>query len=134
MEELTKLLAQIELTADEIIDTRQQIVNLDARRHKTREALNRLRELRDIDTVNKRSRKHWICVGDMFIRLGSNEARNLLLDDQYQTETGIEKLRDDLKKHVDKLNELEGKPERTGLNLKPLDKKEILALKTAFKI
>lgn len=132
MEELTKLLTKIELTADDIIDTKQQIVNLDAKRHKTREALNRLKDQR---TNNPNStRKNWVCLGDMFIRLNHNEARNLILDDSYHIDQGIEKLRDELQEKVGKLRELEGKPEITGFNLKPLKKEEILSLRTAFKI
>lgn len=132
MEELTKLLTEIELTADDIIDTKHQIVNFDAKRHKTREALSRLQDLKS--KSNNRNLKHWVCVGDMFIRLNSNESRNLIFDEQYHLDKGVEKLRDELKEKVEKLRILEGKPERGGFNLKPLDKKEILALKTAFKV
>lgn len=132
MEELTNLLTKIELTADDIIDTKQQIINFDARRHKSREALNQLKDLREKDGHN--SRKHWVCVGDMFIRLGYNETRNLIFDDQYQIDTEVEKLRVQLKDKVGELRELEGKPEIKGFNLKPLNKKEITALRTAFKV
>lgn len=132
MEELTKILTNIELTADDIIDTKQQIVNFDAKRHKTREALSRLKEIKE--KSGNRSLKHWVCVGDMFMRLNSNEARNIIFDDHYHIEQGVEKLRDELKEKVEKLRILEGKPENSGFNLKPLDKKEILALKTAFKV
>lgn len=132
MDELTKLLTNIEITADDVIDTKQQIVNLDARRHKTREAFNRLKEQREKDPRQKKT--HWVCIGDMFIRLGVNETRNLIQEDQYHTESGLEKLREDLKSKVAKLRELEGKPELSGFNLKPLKKEEILALRTAFKI
>lgn len=133
MEELTKLLTKIELTADDIIDTKQQIINLDARRHKTREASNRLKELQT-RYKNNPSKRHWVCVGDMFIRLNANETRNLIVDDQYQIDEGVEKLRDELKVKVDKLRELEGEPELTGFHLKPLKKEEINSLRAAFKV
>lgn len=132
MEELTKQLAKIELTADDIIDTKQQIVSFDAKRHKTREALNRLKDQRA--QSSGRSIKHWICVGDMFVRLNSNDTRNLIVEDQYQIDQGIERLRDELKEKVNELNILEGKPEIVGFNLKPLKKEEITALRTAFKV
>lgn len=132
MDELTKLLSKIELAADDIIDTKEQIVNLDARRHKTREALSRLRDQREKNPNPQR--KHWVCIGDMFIRLNANDAKNLIFDDHYQTEQGLEKSRDELKEKVEKLRQLEGKPELTGFQLKPLRKEEILSLRTAFKI
>ena len=132
MEELTKLLTKIELAADDIIDTKQQLISSDARRHKTREALSSLEALKK-ENPNQ-IRRNWVCLGDMFIRLGSNETRNLIYEDKYQTEIGIEKLRDELHVKVDKLRQLEGKPELTGFKLKPLDRKEILALRTGFKI
>lgn len=129
MEDLIKLLTEIELTADDIIDTKQQLINLDAKKHKTREALNRLKE------IQNNYKKHWLCVGDMFIKLNTNETRNIIVDDQYHIDKGIEKLfEDNLKVNVEKLRILEGKPERSGFNLKALDRKEILSLKTAFKI
>lgn len=129
MEQLTKLLTQIELTADDVIDTKQQIVDLDAKRHKNREALNCLRDLKP-----QQKNKNWVCVGDMFIRLNQNDTRNIIFDDQYHMEQGVEDLRDQLSDKVNKLRELEGKPEITGFNLKPLKKEEILSLRTAFKI
>lgn len=132
MDELTDLLTKIELTADDIIDTKQQIVNLDARRLKGREALNRLQDLRVKHPST--TYRHWVCIGDMFIKLNSNETRNLILEDLYTTDEGVEKLRDDLKEKVGQLNQLEGKPEITGFNLKPLRKEEIVALRTAFRI
>lgn len=132
MEELTRLLTKIELTADDIIDTRQQIVNLDAKRHKTREAINRLRELHN---KNPRSvKRNWVCLGDMFIELNYNTTRNSIIDEQYQLDQGVEKLHDELKEKVNNLRELEGKPELRGFSLKPLKKEEILALRTGFKI
>lgn len=132
MDELTKLLTKIELKADDIIDTKQQIVNLDAKRHKIREALS---SLKDQHTKNSNSTKrNYVCVGDMFIRLNHNSTRNLLVDDQYHIDQGIEKLRNELGDKVNELRELEGKPELTGFNLKPLNKQEVLALRSAFKI
>lgn len=132
MEELTGLLTKIELTADDIIDTRQQIVCLDAKRHKAREALNRLKDLRSVNP--NLAKKNWVCLGDMFIRLDQNSTRNLIFDEQYHLDQGVEKLRDELTEKVNKLNELEGKPELTGFALKPLSKQEILALRTGFKL
>lgn len=131
MDDLIKLLGNIELAADDICDTRQQLVNLDAKRHKTREALNSLKEQQRKQHPPKR---HWVCVGDMFVRLSTNEARNLIVDDQYHIDTGIEKLRDGLHEKVENLRVLEGKPQLTGFNLKALNKEEILALRTGFKI
>lgn len=132
MEELTTLLAKVELTADDIIDTKQQIVNLDAKRHKTREALNRLRDIRAKDSSS--AKKYWVCVGDMFVRLNYSDTKNIISDDHCHIDSGVEKLRNELPEKVNKLRELEGKPEITGFNLKPLNKEEILALRTGFKV
>ena len=132
MEELTKLLTKIELTADDIIDSKQQIVNLNRQQHETREALRRLKDLKD--TRPHYPNKHWICVGDMFVRLNYNESRNLIADDQYHLSTGIEKLEGEVREKVEQLRELEGRPVISGFNLKPLKKEEILSLRTAFKI
>lgn len=133
MDELTQLLTKVELVADDIIDTKQQIVDFDARRHKTREALSQLRNLRALDS-NPNHRKYWICIGDMFMRLNANDSKNWISEDHYQTEQSLDRLRDTLKEKVFELRELEGKPQVAGLNLKPLSKQEILSFRTAFKI
>lgn len=125
-------MTKIELAADDVIDTKQQVVTLDARRHKIREALSCLKEQH---TKNPNStKKNYVCLGGMFIRLDYNATRNLFVDEQYHIDQGIEKLRDELTGKVGKLRELEGKPELTSFNLKPLRKQEILALRTAFRI
>lgn len=133
MDELTKLLSHIELVADDIIDTKQQIVNFDIKRNKSREALNRLKELKGPGSFAN-AKQHWVCVGDMFIRLNTNDTRNLILEENYQTEIGVAKLHDEIKEKVNKLRQLEGQPEVSGLTLKPLSKKEIQSLRTAFKV
>ena len=134
MDQLTQLLAKVELIADDIIDSKTQIVHLDAKRQKNREALNKLRELQAVGDKSLPIQKAWVCVGSMFIKLSSNETKNLISDDQLQIDSGIEKFHNELKTKVANLRELEGKPQLTGFNLKPLGKEEILSLKTAFKI
>lgn len=134
MDQFTQLLTKVELIADDIIDSKTQIVHLDAKRQKNREALNQLRKLQAVGDKSWPIKKNWVCVGSMFIKLSSNETKNLISDDQLQIDSCIEKLHIELKTKVANLRELEGKPQLTGFNLKPLGKEEILSLKTAFKI
>lgn len=130
MDKITKALSQVELLADDIINDQAQKIDLDRKRHKNREVYNYL-------TKNKSSlgtSKQWLCVGNMFIKVTQNEAKNLITDDLSSLDKGIDELHEELKRKVDNLRELEGKPEVSGFKLKPLKKDEILALKTGFKI
>lgn len=132
MDAVFDTLTKIELAADDVLDVKAQIIDLENKKQKAHEADKSITEAQK--TTQHPRRKHWLAAGDMFIKLDYNDTKNCLIEEKYQLSEGINKLRDDLKEKVANLRQLEGKPELTAFNLKPLSKKELLALRTGFKL
>ncbi|XP_031156063.1 p53 and DNA damage-regulated protein 1 isoform X2 [Sander lucioperca] len=95
-------LTEVEEAAEDVLTTKQQIVDLDTRRNRNREALNALK----------------------------NEISD---SDQEQLDQEINELRKGLKAKVNRLNEMQGKPELRGYNLSPLSTDEIKAINGLLK-
>ncbi|XP_064160170.1 p53 and DNA damage-regulated protein 1 isoform X2 [Anguilla rostrata] len=100
---ILKYLTEVEVAAEDVLSDKQQIVDLDVKRHRNREALSALRD------VSQQS------------------------EDQEQLDKEISDLRNRLKAKVNHLNDLQGKPELTGYNLSPLTSNEIKAIHSLLK-
>ncbi|XP_029286521.1 p53 and DNA damage-regulated protein 1 isoform X2 [Cottoperca gobio] len=94
-------LTEVEEGAEEVLTIKQQIVDLDSRRNRNREALNAL--------------------------------KTEVSEDQEQLDKEINELRKGLKAKVNRLNEMQGKPELRGYSLSPLSTDEIKAINSLFK-
>nr|XP_006814317.1 PREDICTED: p53 and DNA damage-regulated protein 1-like [Saccoglossus kowalevskii] len=90
---------EVEGLAEEIVTDKHQIIDLDRKRNKNREALRALGKMQPVPGK-----------------------------DQNNIESEIGKLRDNLKPKVSKLRELEGRPEAKGFNLEALSRDEINAV------
>lgn len=117
-----QFLADIESTAETILADKEQLVELDRRRQKNREALRALQKLGD-DV-----RKPWVCIGNMFMKIPKGRTTELLQQEQEKLEEEIASLRKKLKKNVQLLRELEGKSEVQGFSLEPLSREEMQAI------
>ncbi|XP_042082573.1 p53 and DNA damage-regulated protein 1 isoform X2 [Haplochromis burtoni] len=95
-------LTEVEEAAEDVLTTKQQIVDLDTKRNRNREALNAL--------------KHDVADSD-----------------QEQLDKEINDLRKGLKAKVNRLNEMQGKPELRGYSLSPLSTDEIRAINSLLK-
>ncbi|XP_074516756.1 p53 and DNA damage-regulated protein 1 [Sebastes fasciatus] len=120
-------LTAVEEAAEEVLTSRQQIVDLDSKRNRNREALNALKnEMSDSDKVK-------VCFGNMFIKFPKLKTREMIQKDQEQLDKEINDLRNGLKAKVNRLNEMQGKPELRGYNLSPLSTDEIKAINGLLK-
>ncbi|XP_026096585.1 p53 and DNA damage-regulated protein 1 [Carassius auratus] len=119
-------LTEVEVAAEDILSDKQQIVDLDSRRNRNREALGALRNHSSNDHVK-------VCFGNMFIKFPPERTRSMILKDQEQLDKEISDLRKQLKAKVNRLNDLQGKPELRGYNLSPLSSDEIKAIGTLIK-
>ncbi|XP_030633736.1 p53 and DNA damage-regulated protein 1 [Chanos chanos] len=120
-------LTEVEEAAEDVLADKQQIVDLDLKRNRNREALNALRNDRSLnDKAN-------VCFGNMFIRLPKEKTKTMIQKDQEQIDKEISELRKRLKAKVNHLNELQGKPELKGYNLSPLSNEEIKAINSILK-
>ncbi|XP_067097077.1 p53 and DNA damage-regulated protein 1 [Osmerus mordax] len=120
-------LTEIEEAAEDVLANKQQIVDLDKKRNGNREALNALRN------PNSSNEKVKVCFGNMFIKFPKAKTTEMILKDQDQLDKEINDLRKVLKAKVNRLNELQGKPELRGYNLSPLSNDEIKAINSLLK-
>ncbi|XP_045213456.1 p53 and DNA damage-regulated protein 1-like [Mercenaria mercenaria] len=118
---LTQHLGEMEVVAEDILTDRQQIIDLDRKRQKTREAVRVL-------SKDKKSQKQWVCFGDMFIKFPSDKTRRMLQQDFDQLDSEIGDLRRNLKPKVNKLRDLEMKEDIKGFDLNPLSREELKTL------
>ncbi|XP_068598925.1 p53 and DNA damage-regulated protein 1 isoform X1 [Brachionichthys hirsutus] len=124
---ILEYLTEVEAAAEEVLTTKQQIVDLDTKRNRNREALNALKhEMSD-------SEKVMVCFGNMFIKLPKLKTSEMIQKDQEQLDKEINDLRKVLKAKVNHLNEIQGKPELRGYNLSPLSSDELKAISSLFK-
>ncbi|KAL7407294.1 hypothetical protein ABVT39_006361 [Epinephelus coioides] len=120
-------LTEVEEAAEDVLTTKQQIVDLDTKRNRNREALNALKhEIPDSEKVK-------VCFGNMFIKFPKSKTRDMIQKDQEQLDKEINDLRKGLKAKVNRLNEIQGKPELRGYNLSPLSTDELKAVNSLLK-
>ncbi|XP_065129085.1 p53 and DNA damage-regulated protein 1 isoform X2 [Paramisgurnus dabryanus] len=86
-------LTEVEVAAEDILADRQQIVDLDLRRNRNREALNALRNHSTNENVK-------VCFGNMFIKFSQENSTSMILKDQEQLDKEINDLRKCLKAKV----------------------------------
>ncbi|KAI5622984.1 p53 and DNA damage-regulated protein 1, partial [Silurus asotus] len=120
-------LTEVEVAAEDVLSDKQQIVELDGRRNRNREAMNALKNNTcDNDKVK-------VCFGNMFIKFPKESTKSMIQKDQEQLEKEINELRKGLKAKVNRLNDLQGKPELRGYNLSPLTSDELRAINNILK-
>ncbi|KAM9361978.1 p53 and DNA damage-regulated protein 1 [Symphorus nematophorus] len=120
-------LTEVEEAAEDVLTTKQQIVDLDTKRNRNREALNALKnEMSDSEKVK-------VCFGNMFIKFPKSKTTEMIQKDQEQLDKEINDLRKGLKAKVNRLNEMQGKPELRGYNLSPLSSDEVKAINSLLK-
>ncbi|XP_067444526.1 p53 and DNA damage-regulated protein 1-like [Thunnus thynnus] len=118
-------LSEVEEAAEDVLTSKQQIVDLDSKRNRNREALNALKnELSDSEKVK-------VCFGN--IKFPKSKTREMIQKDQEQLDKEINDLRKGLKAKVNRLNEMQGKPELRGYNLSPLSTDEVKAINSLLK-
>ncbi|CAG2111184.1 unnamed protein product [Medioppia subpectinata] len=125
MNEILNALQKVEECAEDIIVNKQEMIALNVKLNKNREALNALKRRKE---YTNDSDKLWLCFGNSFIKQSVSSAKSVITEDQNQLTKRIEELRNGLKPKVDQLRQLEGKEELKGFNLKPLAKQELSAL------
>ncbi|KAM9364310.1 p53 and DNA damage-regulated protein 1 [Pholidichthys leucotaenia] len=120
-------LTELEEAAEDILTCKQQIVDLDTKRNRNREALNALKH--DVPD----SEKVKVCLGNMFIKFPKSKTAEMIEKDQKQLDNEINELRNGLKEKVNCLNEMQGKPALRGYSLSPLSTDEIKAINNLLK-
>ncbi|XP_025913026.1 p53 and DNA damage-regulated protein 1, partial [Apteryx rowi] len=96
-----------------------QIVDLDVKRNRNREALRALQKEPDADE------EAMVCFGNMFIELPKAKTKEMMQKDQEHLDEEINKLRKELRGKVNRLFEAQGKAELKGFNLNPMTPEEM---------
>ena len=122
---------KVEELAEDILSDKQEIVDLDRKRHANREALSALDKQAKSGWKGEQT-KTWISMNNCFIQLPNKTATELVKKDQVKLDVEVNKLRSDLKVKVNKLNDTEGKPELKGFGLKALNTGEMAAVRQAI--
>ncbi|XP_032789439.1 p53 and DNA damage-regulated protein 1 [Daphnia magna] len=127
IEKTQQFLIQTETAAQEILITKDELVALDFRRQKTREAFRALKN----DMIP--GEKAWMSVGNMFVKTRTLKAQNLLEREMKELDKDISDLHNKLKEQVKMLRDLEGKPELKGFDLQPITKEADIIMKALSK-
>lgn len=114
-------MSEVEAVAEEILTSKQHMIELDKKRQKSREAIRVLQK-------DKTSTKQWVCFGNMFIKMPSKETKLLLEKDFDQLDKEISETRQELKPKLRQLRDLENKDNPKGFHLNPLTKEEMRAV------
>ncbi|EFX88251.1 hypothetical protein DAPPUDRAFT_305534 [Daphnia pulex] len=126
-EKTQQLILQTEAAAQEIFITRDEIVALDFKRQKTREAF------RALKNGLEPSEKAWVSIGNIFVKIRTSKAQNLLERELKEVDQEISEHRNKLKEQVKHLRDLEGKPELKGFDLKPISKEAEIIMQVLSK-
>jgi len=110
-------ITDLEEVGDEILKDRQTIIDYDRKRNANRESLRHLR--------NQTGAKTWIAMGNTFFKLETTAVSEIIRKDQIKLDEAINTLRDDLKKKVDKVRDLDAKPSLKGFQLNPLSPEDL---------
>ncbi|VDK69743.1 unnamed protein product [Litomosoides sigmodontis] len=89
-----------------VVMGKRAMVELDERRQKCREALKELQKQAKIG--GKKKSKNWICFGSTtFLKVATNQAKQMIQDDMRVIDTALEVTRQEVKNQVDKLKKME---------------------------
>lgn len=125
MQKTLEYIAEVEIAAEDVLADRRQIVDLDAHRQNTRQAIRELHKDKTCD-------KAWLCFGNTFIRMPKASAKHLLEKDFNSLDLKISETHSELKQKVNKLRNLEHKDELHGFSLNPLSREEMAAVQNVL--
>lgn len=120
-------LSELELAAQDLLEERQSVVDLDRKRNQTREARTAVRKVIK-DKTPLDSNKTWVCYGNTFIKMKNDCVVQMLDDSHKKLDEDIKSTRDGLKAKLNKVRDVEGKSKAAGFNLTALSKEEQASL------
>ncbi|CAF1121957.1 unnamed protein product [Adineta ricciae] len=113
-----KYLEEIEALAENVLAERREIIELNKRRDKLREAS------RAVHKQASNVKTNWMCLNNNFLAMSTRDCKRLIDRDFDQINVEISQAEKKLKENVKKLYDAEKKPEIRGFNLKSLSREE----------
>ncbi|ORZ15078.1 hypothetical protein BCR42DRAFT_492026 [Absidia repens] len=121
-EQIELLFARKEHLAEDIIINKRTVVDYDRKRNSNRESLNQLKKnLKD-------EKKVWVNFGDMFMRLPTKEAQEVIEQDQTTLTSKIDDTRKVIKDSLTELNRLEGNNATKGFDLEGMTAQDLYSI------
>ena len=120
------------LAAEEVLASKQEIIDLDRKRNSNREAIRAL-EKEAKSHYKGCDSKSWLAMGNSFFRLPNRNAVDMLKTDQKKLDISVNTLRSGLKDKVNTLRDKEGKEELKGFGLVALSKDELSSINTVIR-
>ncbi|XP_065065141.1 p53 and DNA damage-regulated protein 1-like [Rhopilema esculentum] len=117
-------MSKIEALGEEVLTDKQQLVDLDRKKNKNREAINALKKTR-----NSNESKSWLCIGNTFFRFEDDLIANTLKEDQKELEKEIQSIRNGITGKVSDLHQLEGQKDVKGFSLASLSAEDLAFVK-----
>ena len=120
MDKALHIFSELDAAAEDVLTDKQTIIDLSRKSNETRRAIRTLEK--------EEKNKSWVCVGQTFIKIPTKKATEILKRDQLHYNEEIDSLRNGLKQKVNKVRDLEGKPEAKAFNLKALSKSDLVGI------
>ncbi|KJE88682.1 hypothetical protein CAOG_00288 [Capsaspora owczarzaki ATCC 30864] len=98
-------LARVEALAEEVLDGKQEMVELDRKRQSCREAVNGIKAIPPSE-----GSKLWMAIGPLFLRVQKDKAIGMIQKDRDNIDKQLELTRQDVKFKTAQLYELQNKP------------------------
>ncbi|CAF0880787.1 unnamed protein product [Adineta steineri] len=115
---VVKYLEEIELLAENVLAERREVIELNKRRDKLREASRAIRKQPTNVKMN------WMCLNNNFLGMSTKDCIRLIDRDFDQLNIEINQAEKNLKENIKKLYDAEKKPEIRGFHLKSLSREE----------
>ncbi|KAJ5080466.1 p53 and DNA damage-regulated protein [Anaeramoeba ignava] len=120
-ENLQKKLIQMELLAEEILVEKHTLIEFDKKRQSNRESLDIIQH----QSEKIKNKKIWLCLGEFFIKVPKENAKEYIKKDQKNFNQEIKRLQESIKEKSDELYKMQGDENKMkGFFLKPINKKE----------
>lgn len=119
-------LQEVEKVAQKVLVDKQTKLELANAQNKYREAYRALQQVED--------RQSWIKLGTVYVKLPTEECKNMLKEEIDTTGKSMDSLQETIKENLQKLRDLEHEPRLEGYGLKPLSAAEAKAINKAFNV
>ncbi|KAK2153204.1 hypothetical protein LSH36_304g02053 [Paralvinella palmiformis] len=131
-EKVIETITAIEEMAEDVLADRRQMIELDRKRQKMREAASFNFSFSRSLRKDKTKQKKWVCFGNMFVKL-SKQQTVCLVDKEFDSlDEEICNIRTGIRAKVNKLRDSESKEEIRGFHLQALTKDELESLEAVL--
>lgn len=116
-------LTALEFAAQDLLEEKQTIVDMNRKQNQTRESRNAVQKVIK-NNLHTDGNKTWVCYGNTFIKMKHHQVVKMLNESHSKLETDIKAGRDSLKVKLNTVRDIEGKSQAAGFDLKAMTRQE----------